>query len=237
LCATAFAGIAALAVPLHPARAWWCDNCETTWQAAEEAAQQLQQLVQQVETLQQQYEMLMNTYQALTHVTDLGSAVSALRTLGIQNPLPVDPWAVQQLLSGRGSLSGIGGSLGSLFNRNYGANHIYTPTGDSALARQIEQNGNSIAGAQAVAQQLYQAVANRIPLMQQLEDRLNTARDPKDVMDLQARLAAEQSFIQSQQVQAQALTTWYAAQVRSERQQFEEQRQKDIDEVIAADPG
>jgi type IV secretion system protein VirB5 len=234
------AGVAALVLSAPQAEAVdvWCSNCQTIWQAAQQAMQQLQQLEQQLTMLQEQYQMLVNTYQTFTHITDLGSAVSALQSVGIQNPLPVNPSAVQNLLSGSGTggLTGISSSLSGLFNQSWNTNHVYTPTGSSWEAQQVQQNANSIAGAQSLAQQLYQSVAQRIPLMQQLEEELSTATDPKTVLDLQARLQAEQSFIQSQQVQAQTLSTMYAAQLQNEQQQLQEERQKEIDQVIAADP-
>ena len=90
---------------------------------------------------------------------------------------------------------------------------------------------------QSLSGQLYQGMAQRLPLLQQLQDRLNNATDPKDVMDLQARLAAEQSYIQAQGVQAQTLAMMQvAATYRDRQQERDEQRQADIDAVLAADP-
>ena len=62
------------------------------------------------------------------------------------------------------------------------------------------------------------------------------AKDPKDVLDLQARLAAEQSYIQGQGVQAQTLAMMQVASYQERQQERDEQRQKDIDAVLAADP-
>jgi len=222
-----------------------CDNCallttqlQQYMSQIQEAGQQLQQLTQQYNEAVLQYQQLVNTYNTFTHLTNLAGAVAALGQLGIQNPLPVNPWAVQQLFSG-GSINGIGGisaSVTGLYNQNWNANHVYTPTGNTWYSQQLQNNSNGIAGVQSVAQQLYQSMAQRIPLMQQLESRLATASDPKTVMDLQARLQYEQSVIQSQQVQAQTLGTMAAAQFQSEQQQLQEKRQQDIDAVIAADP-
>lgn len=187
---------------------------------------------QQLQQLQQQYQVLMTTYQAFSHVTDLGSAVGALGLLGVQNPLPVNPYAVQGLINGTGGISSAMGSLGGLVQGNYGANHVYAPTDGSWLSQRLNANGNSIAGAQGIAQQLYQSVAQRMPLIAELQQRISTAQDPKDIMDLQARLATEQSYVQGQQMQAQAVTLWYQAQVDSNRQQQDEKLQKDIDDVL-----
>jgi type IV secretion system protein VirB5 len=197
---------------------------------------EVQQAAQQIQLLQQQVQQLMTIYSAIAHVTNLGSAVSALDMVGIQNPLPVNPYAVQSLLSGQGSVAGMSGSIGTLFNSNWTAQHIYTPTGPGLEATLIQRGATSIAGIQGLSGQLYQSMAQRLPLLQQLQDRLATAQDPKDVMDLQARLAAEQSYIQAQGVQAQTLAMMQVAAYQDQDQQRDEQRQANIDAVLAADP-
>jgi type IV secretion system protein VirB5 len=197
---------------------------------------QVQQAAQQIQLLQQQVQQVMSIYNAVAHVTDLGSAVSALGMLGIQNPLPVNPYAVQSLLNGRGSVAGMAGAIGSLFNSNWETAHVYTPTGTSYEASLVQRGATSIAGIQGLSGQLYQSMAQRLPLLQALQDRLNSAKDPKDVMDLQARLAAEQSYIQAQGVQAQTLGMMQVAAYQERQQERDEQRQKDIDAVLAADP-
>ena len=222
-----------------------CDNCallttqmQQYMSQIQEAGQQLQQLTQQYNEAVLQYQQLVNTYNTFTHITNLAGAVGALAQLGIQNPLPVNPWAVQQLFSG-GSINGISGispSINGLYNQNWSANHVYTPTGNTWYSQQLQINANGIAGIQSIAQRLYQSMAQRMPLMQQLESRLATASDPKTVMDLQARLQYEQSVIQSQQAQAQTLGTMASTQFQSEQQQLQEKRQQDIDAVMAADP-
>lgn len=220
-------------LPLAPARA---DLPVIDGASIAQLVKQVQQAAQQLQLLQQQVQQVMAIYNAVSHVTDLGSAVSALGMLGIQNPLPVNPYAVQSLLSGRGSVAGMTGSIGSLFNSNWDASHVYTPTGTSFEASLTQQGAISIAGIQGLSGQLYQSMAQRLPLLQELQDRLNGAKDPKDVMDLQARLAAEQAYIQAQGVQAQTLAMMQAAAYRGQQQERDEQRQKDIDAVLAADP-
>lgn len=222
---------ACVLTPLAPARADLpvIDNANLG-----QLIKQVQQAAQQIQLLQVQ--QVMSIYNAVSHITDLGSAVSALGMLGIQNPLPVNPSAVQSLLSGRGSVEGMTGSIGSLFNSNWDASHVYTPTGTSYEAGLTQRSATSIAGIQGLAGQLYQSMAQRLPLLQELQDRLNGTKDPKDVLDLQARLQAEQSYIQTQGVQAQTLAMMQVAAYQNRQQERDEQRQKDIDAVLAADP-
>jgi type IV secretion system protein VirB5 len=222
-----------LLTPLAPARA---DLPVIDGASIAQLAKQVEQAAQQIQLLQQQVQQIMSIYNAVSHITDLGSAVSALGLLGIQNPLPVNPYAVQSLLSGHGSVEGMTGSIGSLFNSNWETSHIYTPNGTSFEASLIQQSATSIAGIQSLSGQLYQSMAQRLPLLQALQNRLTDAKDPKDVMDLQARLAAEQSYIQAQSVQAQTLAMMQVAAEQARQQARDEQRQKEIDAVLAADP-
>ena len=220
-------------LPLAPARAQMSviDNTSVA-----QLVRQVQQAAQQIQLLQQQVQQVLSIYNAVSHVTDLGSAVSALGMLGIQNPLPVNPYAVQSLISGRGSVAGMTGSIGSLFNSNWTTAHVYTPTGTSYEASLSQRGATSIAGIQGLSGQLYQSMAQRLPLLRELQSRIDGAKDPKDVMDLQARLAAEQSYIQAQGVQAQTLAMMQVAAYQDREQERDEQRQKDIDAVLAADP-
>jgi hypothetical protein len=89
---------------------------------------------------------------------------------------------------------------------------------------------------QALAGQTYQSMSDRLNAMRQLQDRLATAQDTKDVQDLQARLHSEQAYSQSQSAQVQTLAIMQVAAYQSLQQQREEERQRDIDAVLAADP-
>jgi hypothetical protein len=66
-----------------------------------------------------------------------------------------------------------------------------------------------------------------------LETQLNTAHDPKDVLDLQARLQSERGFIENQEQQAQSVLAVAQMQQASERQRYQEQRQADIATAIS----
>jgi type IV secretion system protein VirB5 len=219
--------------PVPQVHAQWAviDNANLT-----QMIHQVQQAAEQIQLLQQQVQTVMSVYNAISHVTDLGSAVSALGLLGIQNPLPVNPYAVQNLLSGRGSIMGMSASIGSLFNSNFSSSHVYTPNGSSYQEGLLSRNATSIAGMQGLAGQLYHSMSQRLPLLAELQARLETATTQKDVDDLQARLLAEQSYIQAQGVQAQSLAMMQVSAYQSRQQEHDEQRQQELDSIIAANP-
>jgi type IV secretion system protein VirB5 len=190
---------------------------------------------QQLAVLQQQLQQIMGIYQMLSHITNINGIVAALGMLGIQNPLPVDIYAVQSLLAGRGGASGMLGSIGSLFNTNVGNSSIYSPTGNSFEALMLQRNGASIGGIQALAGQVYQSMSDRLPLLAQLQARIGQG-DQKESVDLNARIAVEQAYIQAQQTQAAALAMMGPASARMMDVERAQQRQRDIDQTISANP-
>ena len=196
-----------------------------------QARLQVQQLVQQLRMMQQQYQQLVQTYQAIAHLPQ-----TALRELGrefnvdqFRNALPAQSGTLSSVMNG----SGLGtGPFASSLQDFLGQNRVYVPTGQDFQADTLRRTATSVAGAQAMASQLYQSAANRIEALRGLETRLADAGDAKDVADLQARIAAEQAFIEAQQVQAQSLALWQAAQSRNEEQRLQEERRRQIDALI-----
>lgn len=166
-------------------------------QLVEQVANGLKELAQ----LQAQLQQLEISYQAIAHITDMGQAVGQLRSLLAQNPLPLDPAAVESALRGGGS-AGFTSILSSLFNANLAQNRIFTPQDDTLGSQELRDQLNSLSASQAVGDSLYQAAGNRIPMIQQLGDRINNAGTEKDTLDLIARLSTEQNIATSQATQA-----------------------------------
>ncbi|KPF78353.1 hypothetical protein IP88_04185 [alpha proteobacterium AAP81b] len=184
------------------------------------------QLKSQIDQMRAQYQQLRQTYSAIAHAPD--AAVQGLgqqlNTRQLRNALPGRS-AVQDMLSGTGQLNGAGQQM-------LGQNRVYTPAGQDFQAREMNRSATSIAGAQAMASDLYASATARIDALQAIEGQLATAPDQKTVLDLQARVQAEQAYIQAQQVQAQSLAMWQASQQRSEQQRRSEQRRQSIDSLI-----
>jgi hypothetical protein len=202
-------------------------------QTLAEWAKSASDMARQIEGDYMRYMQLVYSYQAITRVTDLGSAVAALNMLGIKNPLPINPYAAQALMSGRGGAGGMLGSLSGLYSGALATNRVYETQGSTWLERQINEQGLGLAGSQAMSMQLYQSAAERAPLLQELQARIDTARDPSERESLIARFAAEQSYILNQQVQAHSVSTYMQSQIYLRDQQREEHLQQSIDEVLA----
>jgi type IV secretion system protein VirB5 len=196
-------------------------------------ATQLQQLQQEV----QQVQWLISTYQSFVHDPSLGGAMALLNQVGIDNPLPVNPYAIQTLLNGQGGISGTLGALSTLSNSSFSTNHVYSPSDGSWASQQLNANGNGIAGAQGTALQIFQQVSTHYPVIQALRARLLAATTPKDVADAQAQIGAEQAWEQNASVQLQSVALLNTAQAQSSQQRQNEKLDQDIDAVLQAAPG
>lgn len=188
--------------------------------------QQLEQEIQSTLTLEQQL-------QAFVQNPNLGSAMGLMSMAGLQNPLPVNPYAVQSLLSGQGGISGALGQLSSLTTGSYNANSYYNSNNGTWSGQEAANRANGIAGAQGIGMVSLQQIAAHIPILQDLRTRLATATTPKEVQDAQAALATEQAWASETGSQIQASALMYAAQRDANNERENEQLNKSIDDNLA----
>lgn len=208
-----------------------CANCTTEYSEILREAARIQQVAQQITTMKSQLMQLENVYGSVAHMP-----AEALAMLGQQlniqqfrNPLPTENGVINSIISGAGSM----GSLTRLGQQYLDQNHVYDPSQSGGFAAaSMGTNAASIAGVQSMADQLYQSAAAHTTALQGLEAQLATAPDEKAIADISARVQLENTYIASQQVQAQAISTWQQAQVRNSDQQRRESRRCYIDAVL-----
>lgn len=207
---------------------------QSAWyQQAADMGRQLASAAQQVELARARVAQAEAAYYAISHVTDLSSAVGALGMIGIRNPLPINPYALQSLLNGTGGVSGGARSLGALYTGARTANRVYEPPDLMGwAAQQINRTANSIAGHQSVALQLHQSAAERAQLIEALQARIASGVSPAERESLTNRLLAEQTYVQNQGVQASALATQATLIGMNQEQQRTERLQGSIEEVL-----
>ena len=197
-----------------------------------QAIEQVQQLAQQLQMMQQQYQQLQQTYQAIAHAPapSLNALGQRLDVDAFRNALPPQSSVLGSVMTG----TSLGpGSLGTTVREHREQNRVYTPDGADFQAQEMQRNATSVAGAQAMAGELYQSATDRVTALRGLEGELASAADAKAVADLSARIGAEQAYIQAQQVQAQARVLWQQAQMRNQDQREQERRRQSIDALIA----
>ena len=148
--------------------------------------QWLQQL-QQYSVQLQQYTSELTMLENWVRNPSLGGAMGLLNIAGLGSSLPVNAYAVLNLVNGRSfgqgglpEISGVLSSLSGLTAGAYSANHVYTPTDASWASQELISNANSIAGEQGAAQAAYTDLQAHAAALQALRDHLATASSPKE---------------------------------------------------------
>lgn len=187
--------------------------------------QQVQTAVQELQTAQSELAQARQSYQAMTGTRGMQNLLSGTN----RNYLPTDVTSLEATLSGSG---GTYGALASTVQAAMTTNAVLSP---AALASLSTAERNAImAQRQAVALQegvSSQALANssaRFVQVQQLISTIGSAQDPKAILDLQARISAEEGMLQAEQTKLQVLYQTLRAQQAAEEQVSREQAIADV---------
>ncbi|MBZ6078840.1 P-type DNA transfer protein VirB5 [Microvirga puerhi] len=186
--------------------------------------QQLQSMAQQLDKLQEQLQQAEKLYGSFNKLTDISSLGSILNDPQIRQALPKEFSQVEDLLKGNGD--GIFGNLTSHFQS---ANRSYESPADTFYAQELARNNKQIAGTQSLGQAMYDAASKRMEGLETLKQRLGTASDAKESMDLQTRFSSEMAFLQTDILRMSALKMVQDAQAEVMKQRQAEQAQKITD--------
>ena len=186
--------------------------------------QQVKQSAEQIQQLQAQLEQMTQLTGGLNKLTNMGDIASLLKSPAIQQALPSDFSAVQAALSGTGT-----GSVGSQAKGLLSGNNVYTAPGNDFYANLLKSGAQANAGAESLAEQMYNAASQRIAGLQQLEAQIGVSPDPKTTLDLQARIQSEMSFLQTDQLRMSALRMMQQAQLDVVKQQESENWRQRLD--------
>lgn len=180
--------------------------------------------LQQLQALQAQVEQGRQLFDSLNDFSDVNALAGALGLPEVRNPLP-------DLAALRAAADGDLSALGRLAERADAirAEHrLYTPPpGDLPAAEAWYRDSLERAGARgardlAVGEAIGAASDQRLEGLEALRRALDTAPNARAVMDLEARLAAEQALIQNEQVRLQGLALTREAEARLEEQRARE---------------
>lgn len=189
------------------------------------------QLVREARTaldqLEQLREQVLQGQQLFDSLNDLSDVNALARELGlpeVRNPLP-------DLRSLRAAADGDLSALGALAARAdaiRAETRLYAPpTGDVPevdryYRETLERSGARTARDLAVGEAVGAAADQRLAGLEALRQALDTAPNARAVMDLEARLSAEQALIQNEQVRLQGLALTQAAEAQLEEQRARE---------------
>lgn len=191
-------------------------------------AKQLQEAKQQYSELVNQYNELKWTYNSLSQDVHANKWAQVLENPGLRNPLP-NTSLLPNMLDGLSPPSQLGGNLGSLAQQYYDRNKIYAPSGNDFSAGQMQQEANATANFEAIATQNLQSLEAREKALPKIQNQLNTAKTIQQVASIQARLTAEQNYVQAQQAQAANLQLLAYQQAKARKQARREKVRQNAD--------
>lgn len=184
---------------------------------ARTALDQLEQLREQVRQGQQLFD-------SLNDLSDVNALARELGLPEVRNSLP-------DFRSLRAAADGDLSALGALAARAdaiRAETRLYTPPAgdvpevDQYYREALERSGARTARDLAVGEAVGAAADQRLAGLEALRQALDTAPNARAVMDLEARLSAEQALIQNEQVRLQGLALTQAAEARLEEQRARE---------------
>lgn len=180
--------------------------------------------LQQLEALKKQIEQGDELFDSLNQLSDVNALAGQLGLPEVRNPLP-DMAALRAAADG--DLSALG-ALAERADAIRRETRLYTPpagvTGpaEAFYRDSLERSGLRTARDLALGEAVGQAADARLEGLETLRRALDTAPNARAVMDLEARLAAEQALIQNEQVRLQGLALTQAAEARLEEQRARE---------------
>ena len=170
-----------------------------------QALQTAKQTLTMVEQGKQQIETAANQLQSLQKLTNMSEIASTLNLPQVRNILPTTTTDVTTLFGGDLTKLGSLGTLASNIQSRYGLSSTGSSDADAAYAQALKDSTGSAATTAALGENTLSIAQARTQGLDQLRQQLASAKDPKDVMDLQARIAVEQAQLQNDMLKMQAI--------------------------------
>ena len=190
------------------------------------------QLVEQVAAMYQQLETARNTlrqaeqqYRAMTG----GRGMNRLLSGTDRNYLPAN-WAQLEAAVERadGAYRALGTRLQAIVNDNALLSEERVASLSPMEREQLQAARRTAAMFQATSRQALETTSGRFQALQQLVDAIPAAQDQKAILDLQARIAAEQAMLANEQTKLNVLHQIAQAEELARRQRLREQALADI---------
>ena len=176
----------------------------------------------------QQIEKLETTYESFSHITNAAGIAGLLNNSAVRNLLPSEVTSMATLLSGNPSATGALGTLAKQYQQQYALpataadGTTYGAGVNDAYASYLSAVNGGAANMMALGSNTLAISNQRTSGLIDLQNQISSAKDPKDVMDLNVRASVEnaqatndliklQSIQMSQQAQSDLLLKQYWA--------------------------
>jgi type IV secretion system protein VirB5 len=180
--------------------------------------QEVQELDQALVTAQRELQQAQQSFQAITGPRGMQNLLAGT----VRNYLPVS--AAQLMAAGGGSAYA---PLAAAVQSAIRANAVLTPQQLAALPPAVQsgvtQLRQTVALMQGVTGAALSTASNRFAGLQQLINAIGTAGDQKAILELQARIGAEQTMLQNDHTKLEAVYQLLVAQQWLQQEQQREQ--------------
>ncbi len=191
--------------------------------------EQIGKLTEQIKTMEAQLTQAKQLYESFNKLTDVNDIASLLSSDEFRKHLPKEFGEIEKLVSGGG------GSLAGVVDRYLDQNRAYQGGDANSFYRtELDRIARQTGAKHSIGQSVYDTASKRIDGLEELRQKITGSKDAKDVLDLSARIQAEQALLQNEVLRMQGL-----AMVQQARGDMDGQRQKErerqlIDEMKAA---
>jgi type IV secretion system protein VirB5 len=193
--------------------------------AIAQLVQQVAKMEEQLTTMQAHLRQAEQEYQSITGDRGMENLLSGT----VRNYLPADWQSLQAAITQTGSAYP---ALAAAIQSSITRNSVLTPQQLSLLSPaerdRIVTGRQSVAMLQATTEQALGTISGRFATIQQLIGAIGGARDQKAILDLQARIAAEQGMLANDQSKLQTVYQVAQAQQWALQQRSREQAIGDV---------
>lgn len=193
--------------------------------AIAQLVQQLSTMEQQLETMQGHLRQAQQEYQSITGSRGMQNLLSGT----VRNYLPANWQSLEASLS---SATSAYPAFSAAIQQALNANAVLSAGQLAALSpterSQVLASRQSVAMLQATTQQALAAISGRFASIQQLINAIGTAPDQKAILDLQARISAEEGMLSNDGSKLQVIYQAMQAQQWANQQKSREQALSDI---------
>ena len=191
--------------------------------------EQIGKLTEQIKTMQAQLTQAKQLYESFNKLTDVNDVASLLGSDEFRKHLPKEFGEIEKIVSGGG------GSLASVVDRYLDQNRAYQGGDANSFYRtELDRIARQTGAKHSIGQSVYDTASKRIDGLEELRRKITASKDAKDVLDLSARIQAEQALLQNEVLRMQGLAMVQQARGEMDGQRAKERRRQLVDEMKAA---
>ena len=191
--------------------------------------EQIGKLTEQIKTMEAQLTQAKQLYESFNKLTDVNDIASLLSSEEFRKHLPKEFGEIEKLVSGGG------GSLAGIVDRYLDQNRAYQGGDANSFYRtELDRIARQTGAKHSIGQSVYDTASKRIDGLEELRQKITASKDAKDVLDLSARIQAEQALLQNEVLRMQGLAMVQQARSEMDGQRAEERRRQLVDEMKAA---